>query len=260
LGFDYVGCFEEVHACFMYTLLSHLVWCFFWILTSWVCFQEVHAPCILVCLVFLESHRCSSHRWCDAIRIEKENYSTHVVDRFSWVERRHNILTWKWKFSMQATPFVVVTSDTIAPKVCTHDMPCHDSPSEHISYAHGILFKSIPGDPAWHKGPFSTRSQGQKYLGPILSNFFGLQIGPEGLQIGLPNLMVSLLFFWPWGQYKAIMFGIFLLTRGKLKNFFLCLALTPSVKAFGPISTFAPIGMLVLGWTLALTPPSVKQN
>jgi hypothetical protein len=29
----------------------------------------------------------------------------------------------------------------------------------------------------------------------------------SGLQIGLPNLMVS--FFQPWGQYKAIMFSIY---------------------------------------------------
>jgi hypothetical protein len=33
--------------------------------------------------------------------------------------------------------------------------------------------------------------------------------------------------------------------------------LTPSAKPLGLISTFAPIGMLDLGWTLALT-PSVK--
>jgi hypothetical protein len=34
--------------------------------------------------------------------------------------------------------------------------------------------------------------------------------------------------------------------------------LTPSVKLLVLISTFAPIGMLDLGWTLALT-PSVKE-
>jgi len=35
-------------------------------------------------------------------------------------------------------------------------------------------------------------------------------------------------------------------------------ALTPSVKPLGLISTFVPIGMLDLGWTMALT-PSVKR-
>jgi hypothetical protein len=35
--------------------------------------------------------------------------------------------------------------------------------------------------------------------------------------------------------------------------------LTPSVNPLGLISTFAPIGMLDLGWTLALT-PSVKHS
>jgi hypothetical protein len=39
--------------------------------------------------------------------------------------------------------------------------------------------------------------------------------------------------------------------------FFFLLALTPSVKPLGPISTFTQIGMLDLVWTSALT-PSVK--
>jgi hypothetical protein len=34
--------------------------------------------------------------------------------------------------------------------------------------------------------------------------------------------------------------------------------LTSSVKPVGPISTFAPIGLFDLGWTLTLI-PSVKQ-
>ncbi len=75
----------------------------------------------------------------------------------------------------------------------------------------------------------------------------------QGLQIGLPNLMVS--FFQDLGPiqgHKAL-----LVTLGRLKRFFSSSALTPSVEALGPISTFAPIGMLDLGWTLALT-PSVK--
>ncbi len=43
-----------------------------------------------------------------------------------------------------------------------------------------------------------------------------------------------------------------------MKRFFSISALTPSVKPSGLISTFAPIGMLDLGRTLALT-PSVKR-
>ncbi len=49
------------------------------------------------------------------------------------------------------------------------------------------------------------------------------------------------------------------LTRDKLKFLFSISALTPSVKAMGLLSTFAPIGMLDLGRTLAPT-PSVKRN
>ncbi len=44
------------------------------------------------------------------------------------------------------------------------------------------------------------------------------------------------------------------LTWGRLKIIFCISALTPSVKTLGLISTFAPIGMLDLSWTLALTP------
>jgi hypothetical protein len=40
---------------------------------------------------------------------------------------------------------------------------------------------------------------------------------------------------------------------GQIENIFSISALTPSVKTLGPISTFAPIGMLDLSWTLALT-------
>jgi hypothetical protein len=64
--------------------------------------------------------------------------------------------------------------------------------------------------------------------------------------------MVS--FFQPWGQYKAIKFSILLVTWGRLKSFFNLTASTPSVKPSGLISTFAPIGMLDLDSTLALTP------
>jgi hypothetical protein len=45
-----------------------------------------------------------------------------------------------------------------------------------------------------------------------------------------------------------------LVTCGRLKSLFSISALTPSVKPLELISTFAPIGMLDLGWILALTP------
>jgi hypothetical protein len=65
----------------------------------------------------------------------------------------------------------------------------------------------------------------------------------QGLQIGFPNWMVSS-FLKPWGQYKAIKFSIYLLVAwGRLKIIFL---FQLSVKTLGPISTFAPIGMLEL--------------
>jgi hypothetical protein len=75
----------------------------------------------------------------------------------------------------------------------------------------------------------------------------------QGLQIGLPNLMVSF-FFQLWGQYKAIKSLAFISSWGRLKSFFPISALTPSVKPLGLVSTFAPIGMLDLGLTLALIP------
>jgi len=72
-----------------------------------------------------------------------------------------------------------------------------------------------------------------------------LEHWPQGLQIGLPNLMVS--FFQPWGQFKAIKVKHLLVTWGRLEFFFSISDLTPSVKPLGLISTFAPIGMLDLG-------------
>jgi hypothetical protein len=54
-----------------------------------------------------------------------------------------------------------------------------------------------------------------------------LEHWPQGLQIGLPNLMVS--FFEPWGQYKAS--SAFISRLGQIEKFFFSLsALTPSVK------------------------------
>ncbi len=45
-----------------------------------------------------------------------------------------------------------------------------------------------------------------------------------------------------------------IVTWGRLKSFFSISALTPGLKSPGLISTLALIGMLYLGWTLALTP------
>jgi hypothetical protein len=71
-----------------------------------------------------------------------------------------------------------------------------------------------------------------------------LEHWPQGLQIGLTNLMVS--FFLPWGQYKAIMFRNYT-NLGQIEKKKSMSALTPSVKPLGLISTCAPIGMLDLG-------------
>jgi hypothetical protein len=77
---------------------------------------------------------------------------------------------------------------------------------------------------------------------------------PQRLQIGFPNWMVS--FFQPWGPIQGHKVEHLLVALADWKYFFL-LALTPSVKPLGPISTFTQIGMLDLGWTSAQT-PSVK--
>jgi len=62
-----------------------------------------------------------------------------------------------------------------------------------------------------------------------------LKYWPQGLQIGLPNLMVS--FFQPWGQIQGHNVQHLLVTWGRLKSFFSMPALTPSVKPLGMIST-----------------------
>ncbi len=50
----------------------------------------------------------------------------------------------------------------------------------------------------------------------------------------------------------------FINNLGQVDKLFPSSALTPSVRPLGLISTFATIGMLDLGWTLART-PSVKK-
>jgi len=59
--------------------------------------------------------------------------------------------------------------------------------------------------------------------------------------------------FSPLGPIQGHRVQHLLVTRGRLKMFFSISALTPSVKPLGLISTFAPIGMLDLSCTLALT-------
>jgi hypothetical protein len=70
-----------------------------------------------------------------------------------------------------------------------------------------------------------------------------LEHWPQGLQIGLPKCN-GILFFQPWGRYKAIKFS----NLGQIEKifYFFLSALTPSVKPLGLISTFAPIGMVEL--------------
>ncbi len=76
----------------------------------------------------------------------------------------------------------------------------------------------------------------------------------QGLQIDLPNLMVS--FFPALGPIQGHKVQHYF-NFGQIEKIFSSSALTPNVKPLGLISTLASIGMLDLGWTLALT-PSVK--
>jgi len=62
------------------------------------------------------------------------------------------------------------------------------------------------------------------------------------------------LVFSPLGSIQGHDVQHLLVTWGRLKIFFCVSALTPSAKPLGLISTFAPIGMLDLSCTLALTP------
>jgi hypothetical protein len=57
--------------------------------------------------------------------------------------------------------------------------------------------------------------------------------------------MVS--FFQPWVQLQGHKVQHFISSLGQIENIFSISVLTPSVKPLGPISTFAPIGMLDLG-------------
>jgi len=59
---------------------------------------------------------------------------------------------------------------------------------------------------AWTLRPTLHKESGPKKLGANFEHFWVAK-WPQGLQIGLPNLMVSI--FQPWGQYKAIKFSIY---------------------------------------------------
>ncbi len=95
---------------------------------------------------------------------------------------------------------------------------------------------------------------GQRHM--LHSNTKCWKIGPKGCKLAL---MVS--FFSASGPIQGPIQGHkvqhSLITWGRLKILFSISAMTPSVKPVGLISTFAPIGMLDLSSTLALT-PSVK--
>jgi hypothetical protein len=75
---------------------------------------------------------------------------------------------------------------------------------------------------------------------------------PKGCKLASQILWYS--FFSPLGPIQGHKVQHLLVTWGRLKIFFCVSALTPSVKPLGLISTFAPIGMLDLSCTLALTP------
>jgi hypothetical protein len=66
-----------------------------------------------------------------------------------------------------------------------------------------------------------------------------LEHWPQGLQIGLPNLMVS--FFQALGPIQGHKVRYLLVLGGRLKSFFSISALTPNVKPLELISTIAPI-------------------
>jgi hypothetical protein len=58
----------------------------------------------------------------------------------------------------------------------------------------------------------------------------------------------GILFFQPWGPKQGYKVQHLLVVAwGRLNFIFSISAFTPSVKPLGPISTFAPIGMLDLG-------------
>jgi hypothetical protein len=74
------------------------------------------------------------------------------------------------------------------------------------------------------KAHFTLEVKAEKTWGPTLS-ILGLLFGPKGLQIGLPNSMVSFFFFPSLGaiNIKAIhkVQHLLVVTRGRLKRFFL---------------------------------------
>jgi hypothetical protein len=67
----------------------------------------------------------------------------------------------------------------------------------------------------------------------------------QGLQVGLPNFTVS--FSLSLGANTSPYSSAFISNLGQIEKLFYTSALTPSIKPFGLISTFAPIEMLNLG-------------
>ncbi len=95
--------------------------------------------------------------------------------------------------------------------------------------------------PLSYLGPiYTSRSQGRKNLGPILSIFgflFGLKLLINARTLApivanwLPKLDGILFFFFqPWGPIEGHKLKHLLLTWGRFKNIFSISALTPSVK------------------------------
>ncbi len=71
------------------------------------------------------------------------------------------------------------------------------------------------------------------------------------------NWLLKLYPFFSLGVNTRLQSSALISNLGLIENIFFYFSLDPSVKPLGPNSTFAPIGMLNLGWTSALT-PSVK--
>jgi hypothetical protein len=71
------------------------------------------------------------------------------------------------------------------------------------------------------------------------------------------NWLLKLYPFFSLGVNTRLQSSALISNLGLIENIFFYFSLDPSVKPLGPNSTFAPIGMLNLGWTSART-PSVK--
>ncbi len=77
-----------------------------------------------------------------------------------------------------------------------------------------------------------------------------LEHWPQGLQIGFPNSLVFF-FFKALGANIRPWSSAFIRNLGQIEKTFYTSIFTPTVKPLGLISTFEPIEMLDLSWTLA---------